>query len=145
MSQTLCPNCQQRFPDTYVNYDELLYSIFSSQAVGYGGYRHRSNRWRSRYGKVTLCAICAARYQRMVWLRTVGWKIANPAFIVLVLGSLFFAYMVATNPSLKSAPGIYLIALPIMIAVVGLAAGCTMALVARVMRPSTVRFLKGAG
>lgn len=145
MAQILCPNCQQRFPDTQVAYDEVLYSRFSSQAAGYGGYRHRSNRWRSQSGKVTLCFSCAARYQRMVWLRTVGWKIANPALIVLVLGTLFFAFMVATNPSLKNAPGIYLIALPIAVAVVGLTGGCALALAARLMRPSTVRFLKGVG
>lgn len=144
MSQTLCPNCQQRFPDKVVDYDEMLYSKFSSQAAGRWGRRSRSYSGESQFGNVTLCAACAARYQRMVRLRNTGWKIANPALIVLVLGAFFFAYMVATNPSLNGAPGVYFIALPIAIAVVGLVVGCAMALTARVMRPSAVRFLKGA-
>lgn len=145
MEQILCPNCRKRFPDTVVDYDELLYSKFSSQAAGRWGRRSRSYSGQSQYGKVTLCASCAAGYKRMARLRAVGWKIANPALLVLVAGALFFAYMVGTNPDLKHAPGVYLIALPVMFGVAGLAIGCALALAARLMRPSAVRFLKSAG
>lgn len=144
MAQELCPNCRTRFPDMPTEYDELLYSVFSSQSAGRWGRRSRSYRGESQYGKITLCALCAARYQRMVRLRTVGWKIANPAFGVLVLGALLFAYIVAAHPELRGGVGVYLVALPIFGAVVGLAIGCSLALAARLMRPSATRFLKGA-
>lgn len=142
MAQVLCPNCQTRFPDTVVEYDELLYATFSSQAAGRWGRRSRSYSGESQHGKITLCAQCAARYHRMVWLRTVGWRIANPAIAVLILGALFFAIVASTNPSLKSGFGAYLAGAPIFLGVAGLAIGCALALVARLMRASTLRFLK---
>jgi hypothetical protein len=60
-----------------VEYDEVIHPSFSAA--------QESRRFRS----AVLCLPCAARFTRMVALRTIGCRLANAGFLVLVLARWF--------------------------------------------------------
>jgi hypothetical protein len=138
--QILCPNCQQRASDTLVDYDEVMRFRYSvRRASGLPTVRSFSSI--TKYGQARLCAPCAARYRRMVRLRTVGWKIANPGLVALLLSVLLFGCVVGGTPGLRHSPVAYIVGIPVALAVVAVLVGSSLALVARIMRPSAMRFL----
>jgi hypothetical protein len=137
--QTLCPNCQQRPPETQVDFDEVMrsrYHVSRSRARG----TVRSFASITKYGHTRLCARCAARYQRMVWWRTLGWKMANRGFLGVMLSAVF-SLLVLGTPALKGSLLVYVAGGAVLLATLAMLVGSILVIGARIMRPSATRFL----
>ncbi len=140
MAQATCPNCHVGLPTELVEYDEVLFSSFSSQAVARGRYA-RSFRSMSRWGNSTLCARCARNYRRMVRLRTLGRRLTNAGFLVMLGGVVLF---VVLSSSSASAPDIPATLLRLTLAALGfmvLVSGAGLFIASMVMRKPATRFL----
>jgi hypothetical protein len=115
-----------------VEYDEVIHPSFSA-AQESRRFRSYSSRSISSFGSTVLCLPCAAHFTRMVALRTVGRRIANAGFLMLVLGALVFGY-VSTQAKGQLAPAV---ALGLFVTI----AGAMQVTVARLMRPRAMGFL----
>ncbi len=140
MSQAFCPNCHIGLPDTPVEYDEILYALYSSTASS-PRRRARSFRGASTYGRVALCAACAAAYRRMVRLRATGHKAVNYGFAVLLIGAVVFALLVSSVPSWGTGVPAYLLATPVNFGLLAILAGAVLVAAAAIMKRPATRFL----
>lgn len=138
--QSLCPNCKTHPADTEVQYDELVASRFARTSYGYN-YGHRSFGSVSQRGSATLCPACAATFERMTRLRTLGASIGNRGFLALFASVVFLAVAVG-GFRLSQGMGLYIASAPLAISAVVVLVGSVLALASRVIRPSATRFLR---
>src|SRR5579871_5757072 len=90
-SQTrfLCPNCEQRMPDTNTAYEETL--VRTSTTTSFG----TRLRWVATYGHVWLCGPCSAAYQRMAEMRALGHRLQRWGAIGLLGGGVLVGLLLA--------------------------------------------------
>jgi hypothetical protein len=133
----LCPNCGQRPGDTNTAYDEVVASSVSSS----GGFRsHRlSVRAVSTYGRVWLCAPCAAAYRRVVALRARSQQLLRVGGIGLVIGILLFALLYAALQ--RDVALVALLSLPLLAGTLVLLTGIGMLAASRLLKGKATRFL----
>jgi hypothetical protein len=137
--QALCPNCQQRPQETQVDFDEVTRSRYGvSRSFARGTVRSFAST--TTYGHTRLCARCAAGYQRMVRWRTLGWRIANRGFLVVMLGALF-SLLVLETPALKGSLLVYFAGGVVLVAALAMIVDSILVIGSRIMRPSATRFL----
>jgi hypothetical protein len=141
--QGMCPNCQQRLPDTKVIYDEVMSASYRVHRLRDWWVLQTTRSWHSStvYGDTRLCAACAARYARMVRLRTLGWKLANYGFLALIVAAIIYGGIVGGTPGLAHSPAAIYYGIPALLAIVAVLVGCVLIVAVRLMRRSTIRFL----
>lgn len=134
-----CPNCEERPADTATCYDEVTAFTFASG----GGFtwRYRSYSKRTKYGNVWLCERCAAAYHRNVKMRQRGAKAANIGFVGLLISALLFLILYNHAPSLHKGAMVLIPTAPVLLSLLAMLLGSTVALVARMRRKRAVRFL----
>jgi hypothetical protein len=133
----LCPNCGQRLGNTNTAYDEVVASSVSSS----GGFRsHRlSVRAVTTFGRVWLCAPCAAGYRRVVALRAQSQRLLRFGGIGLVVGILLFALL---YDALRSDVALVaLLSLPLLAGTLVLFTGIGLLAASRVLKGQATRFL----
>lgn len=134
----LCPNCHERIPDTKVSFEETMFSEMRATRVGRVA-QQRSQRNIVRYGTVTLCAECAAAYQRCVRLRTVGRRLMNAGAISMIVFALIYA-LVLSGAAQQGLAGLIVGVLVGLCALV-LVVGVVMYAGGRMMRRTAARFV----
>jgi hypothetical protein len=134
----LCPNCEQRMPDTSTAYDEVLMRSATSRSVGRGRHTIRS-RSISTHGNVWLCGQCSAAYKRMVALRERGHRLLRWGAIGLLVGGVILALLYAAFQG--EDVGVALISLPTIASVLVILLAAAMLTLARIRRPGVTRFL----
>jgi hypothetical protein len=134
----LCPNCEQRIPDTGTSYEEVMTRSRTSRSLG-RGLRRINTRTTSTYGRVWLCGQCSAAYLRMVALRERGHRLMQRGGIALVVGGLILAVLYAAFQGEDVA--VALISLPALAGALTIIVGGGMLIAARLRRRSVARFL----
>lgn len=135
---TLCPNCQERIPDTRVSYEEALFSEMRASSVNRMR-QTRSQRRLATYGTATLCSSCAAAYERCVRLRVVGRRLMNVGVIVMLAFAILYGLFLSGSAQQGSAG--LVVAVVIGIGALVLAAGAITYFSGRILRRSAARFV----
>ncbi len=134
----LCPNCEQRMPDTGTSYDEVLMRSATSRRVGRRMHTISSSSI-STSGRVWLCGQCSAAYLRMVALRERGHRLLRWGAIGLLGGGVILGLLYAAFEGEDVA--IALISLPAVVGARVIVLSAAMLTLARLRRRGATRFL----